>query len=66
MFCIDTGEVTVGGRRGTNSQGVVHGKGGINNVVQRFVGLMLAGGNTSWERMSGSEMTAAMRAFFYC
>ena len=36
-------------------------RGGINDVEQRLVGLMVAGGNISLERMLGLSMTAAMR-----
>ena len=35
-----------------------------NDVVHRSVGSMVAGGNTSWERMYGSSMMAVMRAGF--
>ena len=48
------------------SKGEVHGRGGINNMVHRSVRLMVAGGNNSWERMSGSAMTASTRAGFCC
>ena len=51
-------------RGGGKSKGGVHRGGGINDVVERFVGLMVAGGNTSWERMSGSAMRPEIRAGF--
>ena len=35
-----------------------------NDVVHRSVGSMVAGGNTSWERMYGSSMMSVMRAGF--
>ena len=65
-FCVATGRVTLGGRQGNNSEGGVHGMGRRNDVVHRPIGLMVAGGNTSWERMSRSEMTVVTRAGFYC
>ena len=64
-FYVATGRVTLGGRGGTKSKGGLHRRGGIKNVVQSSIGSMVVGGNTSWERMSGSVMKAAMRAGFY-
>ena len=46
-LCVATGGVTLGRRGGTKSKGGVHGRGGINGVVQRSVGLMAEGGNIS-------------------
>ena len=40
--------------------------GGRNYVSHRSVGLMAVGGNTSWERMSGSAIMAVRRAGFCC
>ena len=40
--------------------------GGRNDVVHRSVGLMVVGGNTSWERMYGSEIMTVRRAGFCC
>ena len=65
-FCITTGEVILGGIGGTKSKGIVHRRGGLNDAVQRFVVYMVTVVNTFWERMSGSVMTAAMRAGFCC
>ena len=39
--------------------------GGCNDVLHRSIGLMMEGGNTSWDSMSGSEMMAMMRYGFY-
>ena len=44
-------------KRREKVEGGVHGRGGISNVGQRSVGLMVAGGNISWDRMSVSAMT---------
>ena len=49
-----------------NSKGGVHIRGEINDVAQRSVVSMVAGGNISWERMSGSEMMATIKASFCC
>ena len=64
-FCVATGGVTLGRRGGKKSKGGFHRRIGINNVLQRSAGLMVAGGNASWERMSGSEMKEEIRADFY-
>ena len=53
-FYVATGGVTLGGRGGINSKWGFHIMSGLNDVVQRSVGLMVAGVNISWERMSGS------------
>ena len=63
-FCAVTGGVTLGGRGGTKSKVGFHVMGGRNNTVHSFVGLMVLGGNTSWERMSGSEIMAVRRVGF--
>ena len=60
-FCVANGEAILKGIGGTKSRWGVQGKGGINDLVQRSVGLMAAGGNISWERIFGLEMTAAKR-----
>ena len=61
-YCVSNGGVTLGGRGGKKSKGGVQRRVGINNVVQRSFGLMVAGVNTSWEMISGSEMKAGIRA----
>ena len=53
-FCVATWGVTLGGRGGTKSKWGFHIRSGINYVVQRYVRLMVAGVNNSWERMSES------------
>ena len=58
--------MTLGGRVRTKSNGGVHGMGGRNDVVDRSVRSMVAEGNTSWGRMSGSEMMVVIRAGFCC
>ena len=65
-FCAATGGVTFGGREGKKSEAGFHEMGGRNNVAHRSVGSMLVGGNTSWERMSGSEIMAVRRAGLCC
>ena len=65
-FYVATGGVTLQGIRGMKSKGGVHVRGGINDVLQRSVGLTLVGENTSWESMSVFAMTAAIRAGFCC
>ena len=64
-FCVTNGGVNLGGIGGTKTKGGFHGRGRINNVVQRSFGYTVAGGNTSWQRMSVLVVTAAMRAGFY-
>ena len=64
--CAAAGVVTLGGRGGMKSRGGFHGSGGLNDVVHRSVGSMVVGVNVYWERMSGSEMTAAIRDVFCC
>ena len=64
-FFVAARGVTLGGRVLMNSKGRVHRRGGINNVLHRSIGLLMAGRNTSWERISGSEMMAAIRAGLY-
>ena len=51
--CTATWGVTLGGRGGTKSKEGFHGMNGRNDVAHRSVRLMMVGGNTSWERMSG-------------
>ena len=63
-LCITTGGVTLWERGGTDSKGGVHGRGGFNDFLQRSIGLVVLGGNISWERVSGLAMTAVMRAGF--
>ena len=46
-FYVATGGVTLGGRGGKKSKGGVHRRGELNYVVQRSVGLIVAGVNTS-------------------
>ena len=46
---------------GLSQMGGVHGMGAHKNVLHRSIGLMVAGGNTSWERMYGSVIITAMR-----
>ena len=46
-FCVYTGGVTLVRRGGTKSKGGFHRRIGINNVLQRSAGLMVAGGNAS-------------------
>ena len=53
QFCVTTGEVTLLGREGTKSKGGIHRRGGLNNVIQSSVILIVEGGNTSWEWMYG-------------
>ena len=65
-LCVATGIVTLGLIGGTKSKGGFRGRGGINNVVHRSVGSMVAGGNTYWESMSRSDMKAVTRAGFCC
>ena len=65
-FCAATGEVTLGGREGTNSKAGFHGMGGHNDLIHRSVGLMVVVGNTSWERMYVSSIMAVRRAGFCC
>ena len=65
-FCAATGGVTLGGRVGRKSKTGFHGMGRRNDVAHRSVGLMVVGGNTSWERMSGSAIIAVRRAGFCC
>ena len=50
----------LGGRGGTKSIAGFNGTGGRNNIV------MVVGGITSWERMSGSAILAVRRAGFCC
>ena len=67
-FCVATGGETLGGRGVTKSKEGFHRSGGINDMVQRSVLLMAAGGNNSWGRMSGlvmKAMKAEMRIGFY-
>ena len=67
-FCFSTGGVTLGVKLGTKSKWGFHRRGEINNVIQRSVILMVAGGNTSWGRISGlsmKAMKAEMRDGFY-
>ena len=56
-FFVATGEVNLGGIGGTKSKGVFHRRGWLNYVIQRYVRLVVAGGNTYWERMSGLSIT---------
>ena len=58
--------MTLVGRGGTKSKWGFHRRGGLNDVVHRYLVLMDAGRNDSWERMYGLEMTADMRAGFCC
>ena len=57
-FCVATGRVTLGGRGRKKSKGEVHIRVVLKNVVQRSFGLIVAGGSTSWEVISWSEMKA--------
>ena len=43
-----------------------HVMGGFKNVVYRFIILMVAGGNTSWDRMYVSSMMAVVRGGVCC
>ena len=63
-FYAATGGVTLGGREGTKSKASFHGMSGRSVVSHRSIRLMAVGGNTSWERMSGSAIMAARRAGF--
>ena len=64
MFCTATAGLTLGGIGGTKSKAGFHGMGERNDVAHRSVGLMVVGGNTSWERMSRLAILAVRRAVF--
>ena len=49
---------------GRSKRGGVNIMGGRNYMVNRSVRSMVAGGNTSWDRMYGSAIMAVMRAGF--
>ena len=61
-----TGVVALGGIVETKSNRGVHRRGGIINVAHESVGSMVAGGNISWDRMSGLAIREAMRDGFCC
>ena len=63
-FCVSIGGVTLGGRGRTKSKSGFHVMVGRNVFVHRSSGLMVVGGNTSWERMSRSAIIAVRRSDF--
>ena len=63
-FCAATWGETLGGRGRTKSKAGFHGMGGRINVVHRSVRLMVVGGKTYWERMSGSATMVVRRDGF--
>ena len=65
-FCAAIARVKLGGRGGTESKMGLHGMGGRNDVAHRYVGSMVVGVNTSWVRMSGSEIMAVTRDGLCC
>ena len=65
-FCAATAGVTLVGKVGTKSKAGFHRMGGRNDVAHRSVRLMVVVGNTSWERIYGSEIMAVRRAGFCC